>query len=104
MGQLMLLIFQGDGEEFQRVKLKSLKVNNMQVEFSTNYEKIILCPYCKGENLHHCKMEGYSDDMVIIDFCCELCKSRPVLTIDQHKGQTFVEWCDIKSREYTGSE
>jgi hypothetical protein len=29
-----------------------------------------------------------------ISFWCEMCDAKPVLTLEQHKGQTFLAWRD----------
>ena len=72
---------------------------------------LLICPECKGNYLHHIKVEsgpksyvGYSpsdqgattEDFINIYFYCEFCgegrDEETFLHIEQHKGQTIVEW------------
>ena len=35
-------------------------------------------------------------DGLTIEFWCEICGAKPVLTFAQHKGNTIVEWADTE--------
>jgi hypothetical protein len=65
---------------------------------------VLLCPNCKGNYLHHRKIEfepmtyesATTGDYINIYFDCEFCgegsDNETRLSIRQHKGQTLVEW------------
>ena len=58
---------------------------------------LLICPKCKGNYLHHTKVEDKpKTDEVNIYFYCEFCgegrNEETFLHIEQHKGQTIVEW------------
>ena len=58
---------------------------------------LLICPECKGNYLHHTKVEDDpKSDEVNIYFYCEFCgegrNEETFLHIEQHKGQTIVEW------------
>ena len=42
------------------------------------------------------RLEGYSEDRVMIKFFCENCEAEPELEIYQHKGETFLNWYSTK--------
>ena len=58
---------------------------------------ILLCPKCKGNYLHHRKVEdNFKSDDINMYFYCEFCgegsDGKTRLNIKQYKGQTMVEW------------
>ena len=67
-------------------------------------QHLLLCPRCKGNYLHHRKVElepitygsATTGDYINIYFDCEFCgegsDNETRLSIRQHKGQTVVEW------------
>jgi len=65
-------------------------------------EHLLLCPRCKGNCLHHKKVEfepttyATTGNYINIYFDCEFCgegaNNETRLNIRQHKGQTVIEW------------
>ena len=39
-------------------------------------------------------------DHLAIQFSCETCPAQPWLLLVQHKGTTYMGWCDPRSREH----
>ena len=62
------------------------------VSFSPNWdEHVICCPHCGGDNLHvHDTV--LSIDKVDAVFWCEGCVEISALSIETHKGNTFLRW------------
>lgn len=94
------------------------------VSFEDDQNQILLCPSCKGANLHHARVDVWDrpgEDQpstktsilapkgfdpptynpssrrggISIVFWCEGCSERPVLGVAQHKGSTLLRWMDV---------
>ncbi len=96
-------------------------------ERATELGRILLCPFCGGNYLHHDRIEVFEREedaeaglhlivgngKVSIDnelegnpsrwrhglnihFWCEHCEAKPVLSLTQHKGNT---WLDCKAQK-----
>ena len=92
-------------------------------QYHEGYGADLECPSCKGNNLHHEKVEIFErgEDQptglhvsvengksitdtdltgnpsnrrhgLSIHFSCEHCEAKPVLTVVQHKGSTYVNF------------
>ena len=57
----------------------------------TDCDDAIKCPVCQCNFLHHESVK-WSQDAILIQFYCEGCSFKPILEIEQSKGQTFLQW------------
>ena len=60
----------------------------------------LICPNCKCNNLHQKRLDAEDGpdtvDSLQIKFWCENCPSEPVLSIQQHKGTTYIGWHSMR--------
>ncbi|MDE1971160.1 MAG: hypothetical protein KGI50_06340 [Patescibacteria group bacterium] len=62
---------------------------NVQIQIEAN-QTVLLCR-CGGNYLHHGAVQ-FDCESVLIAFECEICGKHSTLSVNQHKGQTILEW------------
>jgi len=62
------------------------------VSFSPNWDECVLCcPHCGGDNLHTDDAVSSINKLDVV-LWCEGCDEVSALSIETHKGNTFLRW------------